>query len=53
MIYEVRVFNSNGRLRKTVTREQLSQRHWERFVKTEQLISGVFRGNREISYNVK
>ena len=33
MFYEVRVYNPKGKLKKVVTREQLSKRHWNAFDK--------------------
>ncbi len=31
MFYDVKILNAKGKLKKTITREQLSQRHWQFF----------------------
>ncbi len=37
MFYDVKIFNAKGKLKKTITREQLSQRHWQFFEKQHTL----------------
>jgi len=31
MFYEVRVYNAKGKLKKVLSRDQLSKRHWDAF----------------------
>jgi len=33
MFYEVRVYNTKGKVKKVLSRDQLSKRHWEAFEK--------------------
>lgn len=39
MFYEVRVYKPNGKLKKTVSRTELSDQYWERYKQTESEIS--------------
>ena len=39
MFYEVRVFDSNNRLKKIIPTKELSRRHWADFEKTKAEIS--------------
>ena len=35
MFYEVRVYKTNGKLKKTISQAELSNKHWEKFEKIE------------------
>jgi hypothetical protein len=39
MFFEVRVYRPDGKLKKTISRTELSKGHWKQFEKTESQIS--------------
>ena len=41
MLYEVRVYTPKGNLKKVVSKEQLSKKHWEDFKKSNNINSKV------------
>ncbi len=39
MFFEVRVYQPNGKLKKTISSTELNKKHWKQFEKTESEIS--------------